>query len=147
MLENISILVVEDEPFIALYIASEVEGARGTVVGPASSVSQAIELINKSEVDGAVLAHPRCKQLGLGCLWSGLFRFYRVCEGVIGTTCSGTVAFAHTPAFELHSRPDLHNGPFFWSHTSPRPTAVFSGSPAANAFKAPNPKSKSAVRR
>jgi CheY-like chemotaxis protein len=55
VLENTSILVVEDEPLTALYVAGEVEGARGTVVGPASSVSQAIELINKSEVDGAVL--------------------------------------------------------------------------------------------
>jgi CheY-like chemotaxis protein len=55
VLENISILVVEDEPFTALDIAMEVEGACGTVVGPASSVSQALELINKSEVNGAVL--------------------------------------------------------------------------------------------
>jgi CheY-like chemotaxis protein len=55
VLENISILMVEDEPFTALEIAREVEGARGTVVGPASSVFQAIELINKSDVDGAVL--------------------------------------------------------------------------------------------
>lgn len=55
MLKNISILVVEDEPFTALAIAREVEGARGIVVGPASTVSRAIELINKSDIDGAVL--------------------------------------------------------------------------------------------
>ena len=33
----------------------EVEGARGTVIGPASSVSAAIDLIHKNDVDGAVL--------------------------------------------------------------------------------------------
>jgi DNA-binding response OmpR family regulator len=55
VLENISILVVEDEPFTTLDIAREVEGARGIVVGPAGTVSQAIELIYKSDIDGAVL--------------------------------------------------------------------------------------------
>lgn len=33
----------------------EVTGARGNVVGPANSVSAAIELIEENEVDGAVL--------------------------------------------------------------------------------------------
>ena len=59
------------------------------------------------------------------------FEFYWARCGVVGTTCSGTVAFAHTPALpgsdELQSRPDLHNGPFLLSQTSPRPTAGFSG--------------------
>jgi hypothetical protein len=79
------------------------------------------------------------------------FEFYWARCGVVGTTCSGTVAFAHTPALpgsdELQSRPDLHNGPFLLSQTSPRPTAGFSGFSAANAFKAPNAKSKSPDRR
>jgi DNA-binding response OmpR family regulator len=55
VLKDISILVVEDEPLTALNIAMEVEGARGTVIGPASSVSVAIDLIHKNDVDGAVL--------------------------------------------------------------------------------------------
>ena len=39
------------------------------------------------------------------------------------------MTFAHTPALpgsaELHTKPDLHNGPVFWSQSSPRPTAVY----------------------
>jgi hypothetical protein len=75
---------------------------------------------------------------------TALFEFYWGRCGVVGATCSGTVAFAHTPALpgsdELQSRPDLHNGPFLLSQTSPRPTAVFSGFSAANGFKALNAK-------
>jgi DNA-binding response OmpR family regulator len=55
VLKDISILVVEDEPLTALNIAMEVTGARGNVVGPASSVSADIELIDENEVDGVVL--------------------------------------------------------------------------------------------
>jgi DNA-binding response OmpR family regulator len=55
VLKDISILVVEDEPLTALNIAMEVEVARGIVIGPTGSVSVAIDLIHKNDVDGAVL--------------------------------------------------------------------------------------------
>lgn len=55
MLTDISILVVEDEPFVALDIAMEIEDAGGKVIGPAPSVAAAIELLKKEEVHGAIL--------------------------------------------------------------------------------------------
>jgi CheY-like chemotaxis protein len=55
VLNNISILVVEDEPFVALDIAMEIEDAGGNVIGPAPSVAAAIELLKKEEVHGAIL--------------------------------------------------------------------------------------------
>ena len=55
VLNDISILVVEDEPFVALDIAMEIEGAGGNVLGPAPSVAAAIELLKKEEVHAAIL--------------------------------------------------------------------------------------------
>jgi CheY-like chemotaxis protein len=55
VLNDISILVVEDEPFVALEIAMEIEDAGGSVIGPAPSVAAAIELLKKEEVHGAIL--------------------------------------------------------------------------------------------
>jgi hypothetical protein len=55
VLNDISILVVEDEPFVALDIAMEIEDAGGNVIGPAPSVAAAIELLKKEEVHGAIL--------------------------------------------------------------------------------------------
>ncbi|MGU3400937.1 response regulator [Brucellaceae bacterium D45D] len=54
-LEKRRILVVEDEIFVALDIAASVEDANGTVIGPVGSVRQALDLINKHEVDAAIL--------------------------------------------------------------------------------------------
>jgi DNA-binding response OmpR family regulator len=49
------ILVVEDEPFIALDLADAVEQAGGEVVGPAMSVAEALALIEAQPIDAAIL--------------------------------------------------------------------------------------------
>ncbi len=55
MLQNHRILVAEDETFVALDIAYSIEEAGGTVIGPATRVSEALELLEKHEVTGAIL--------------------------------------------------------------------------------------------
>ena len=55
MLKGQRILIAEDEPFIAMDLASGVEEARGHVVGPAASVSEALALLAVNEVSGAIL--------------------------------------------------------------------------------------------
>ncbi|MFN3613609.1 MAG: response regulator [Rubrimonas sp.] len=50
-----TVLVVEDEPFIALDLADAVEQAGGRVVGPAMSVSEALTLIEAHPIDAAIL--------------------------------------------------------------------------------------------
>ena len=49
------ILVVEDEPFIAFDIADAIESAGGLVVGPATSVREALTLIAEEPVEAAIL--------------------------------------------------------------------------------------------
>ena len=44
-LAGLKVLIVEDEPFIALDLAFGVEDAGGIPLGPASSVAQALKLI------------------------------------------------------------------------------------------------------
>ena len=46
---------VEDEIFVALDVAATVEDANGTVLGPVGTVRQAIDIINRNEVDAAIL--------------------------------------------------------------------------------------------
>ena len=55
LLRGIRILVVEDNPVIALDVAFAIEDAGGIVVGPAASVKEALVLIQKLPVAGAVL--------------------------------------------------------------------------------------------
>ena len=55
MLNQVSVLIVEDEPFIALDLATAVEEARGKVIGPAGSVREARMLIEQHLVQAAVL--------------------------------------------------------------------------------------------
>ena len=50
-----SILIVEDNPIIALDMAFAVEDAGGTVVGPAASIKEALALIRKCPIAGAIL--------------------------------------------------------------------------------------------
>ena len=54
-LENRRILVVEDDPIIALDLQRILEAAGATVVGPAREVSEAISFIKGSKVSAAVL--------------------------------------------------------------------------------------------
>lgn len=49
------ILIVEDEPIVALNYASILEDAGCDVVGPISTISKGIEVIERERLDGAVL--------------------------------------------------------------------------------------------
>lgn len=55
MQNNASILVVEDEPWIAMDLMMAVEDAGGEAVGPAASVEEAFALIEARPVAGAIL--------------------------------------------------------------------------------------------
>jgi DNA-binding response OmpR family regulator len=55
LLNQVSVLIVEDEPFIALDLAMAVEEARGKVIGPAGSVCEALMLIEQYLVQAAIL--------------------------------------------------------------------------------------------
>ena len=55
MFDGASVLIVEDQAFIALDIAFAVEDAGGTVIGPASSIKKALELLNVHSILGAIL--------------------------------------------------------------------------------------------
>ncbi|HET6157927.1 MAG TPA: response regulator [Dongiaceae bacterium] len=54
-LKDLSILVVEDEPVIAIDTACTVVRAGGSVVGPAYSLNEAFETIANTKLDGALL--------------------------------------------------------------------------------------------
>lgn len=49
------VLIVEDEPFIALDLAQAVESAGGIVIGPAATVAQALALVQASVLEAAIL--------------------------------------------------------------------------------------------
>jgi CheY-like chemotaxis protein len=55
LLNNVRILVVEDEPYIALELQAVIEEAGGAVVGPVGSVSAALKLLQTCVVAAAVL--------------------------------------------------------------------------------------------
>lgn len=55
LLDKSALLVVEDEPFIALDLAASVMDAGGEVVGPAGSVQEALALLDTRLVDAAIL--------------------------------------------------------------------------------------------
>jgi CheY-like chemotaxis protein len=55
LLNQVSVLIVENEPFIALDLATAVEEARGKVIGPAGSVREALMLIEQHLVQAAIL--------------------------------------------------------------------------------------------
>lgn len=55
MLNHALILVVEDEPFIALDVALAIEDAGGKVAGPAASVKEALALIDTMPIVAAIL--------------------------------------------------------------------------------------------
>ena len=54
-LNGLSILVVEDEPVIAIDTACAIVQAGGAVVGPAYSLSEAFETIANARIDAALL--------------------------------------------------------------------------------------------
>ena len=55
MLNRISVLVAEDQPFIAIDLALAVEDAGGKVVGPAASCEEALAFLSTEIVDAAIL--------------------------------------------------------------------------------------------
>ena len=55
MLNHASVLVAEDEPFIALDLALAVSDAGGKVVGPAASCEEAMTFLSNEIVDAAIL--------------------------------------------------------------------------------------------
>ena len=54
-LAGLKVLIVEDEPFIALNLAFGVEEAGGVPLGPASSVAKALRLIENELPDAAIV--------------------------------------------------------------------------------------------
>ena len=55
MLNRVPILIVEDEPWVALELQATIEDAGGQVVGPVGSVSAALTLLQTCVVAAAVL--------------------------------------------------------------------------------------------
>jgi hypothetical protein len=55
MLQRSPILIVEDEPLVAMDLAFEVESIDGVVVGPTATVAQALTILSDTEVAGAIL--------------------------------------------------------------------------------------------
>ena len=55
MLDQISVLVAEDQPYIALDLAFAVEDAGGKVVGPASGCAEAVALLTTGIVGAAIV--------------------------------------------------------------------------------------------
>jgi CheY-like chemotaxis protein len=51
---NSTILIVEDEAFVALDLALSVEDAGGTVIGPAATLKEALSLLG-GRISGAIL--------------------------------------------------------------------------------------------
>lgn len=54
-LSGLRILVVEDEAMISMMIEDMLMDCGATVVGPAGSVAQALDVLGREEVDGALL--------------------------------------------------------------------------------------------
>jgi DNA-binding NtrC family response regulator len=52
---GLKVLVVEDEPLIAMEVQDLLTESGCTVIGPASSVEQGMRLMKEEDVDGAVL--------------------------------------------------------------------------------------------
>ncbi|RYD45604.1 MAG: response regulator [Sphingomonadales bacterium] len=55
MLQDQSILIVEDEPFIVMELVDAVLSHGGRVVGPVSTVADALVLLDTCPVDAAIL--------------------------------------------------------------------------------------------
>lgn len=54
-LQSKNVLIVEDEPFVALDLKLSVEGCGGIVVGVASNFAQAMEMAGSLDIDVALL--------------------------------------------------------------------------------------------
>jgi DNA-binding response OmpR family regulator len=54
-LSNIKVLVVEDEPLIAMGLADQLREAGATVLGPCATASEAIDVFQANDIDVAVI--------------------------------------------------------------------------------------------
>jgi DNA-binding response OmpR family regulator len=55
LLGHVPILIVDDEPFIALALAANVQDAGGSIVGPAATVKEALALLDVQPLAAAIL--------------------------------------------------------------------------------------------
>jgi DNA-binding NtrC family response regulator len=55
LLHQIRVFIAEDEPFIALTLASAIGEARGLILGPAGSIKEALSLLENDEPHVGVL--------------------------------------------------------------------------------------------
>lgn len=55
MLDGLPILIVEDQPLIALELSEIVESFDGRVVGPITSVAEALIRVDQEQIAGAIL--------------------------------------------------------------------------------------------
>ena len=55
MLGKANILVVEENAFVALEFADQIEAAGGVVIGPVASVTEALSIIDTVAIDAAIL--------------------------------------------------------------------------------------------
>ncbi|MFL6416415.1 MAG: response regulator [Bryobacteraceae bacterium] len=96
-LDGLKILVVEDEFLVAMELGNIIQSLGGEVVGPVSTVSAATELLESTEVHGAVL------DFGLGTENSVLLAQRLIASGVpilLTTGYSGQMlpeTLAHAP--------------------------------------------------
>jgi CheY-like chemotaxis protein len=54
-LSDIKVLLVEDEPLVAMSVADQLRGAGAIVVGPCATAGQAIDILHANDVDVAVI--------------------------------------------------------------------------------------------
>lgn len=54
-LSDIKVLLVEDEPLVAMGVADQLRDAGAVVVGPCATAGQAIEFLHANDVDVAVI--------------------------------------------------------------------------------------------
>lgn len=55
MLHGLRVLIVEDEHLVALALADDLEDAGAIVLGPASTVDAALDLVDRHDIEVAVL--------------------------------------------------------------------------------------------
>jgi DNA-binding response OmpR family regulator len=55
MLEKCAVLIVEDEPLVGLDLCDMVEREGGSVLGPAASIQEALEILANCTPDAAIL--------------------------------------------------------------------------------------------
>ncbi|WP_368518163.1 hypothetical protein [Rhizobium sp.] len=55
MLSGFCVLIVEDDPLIAMALCENVEAVGGTVVGPFSAVSEAVNFLTQAKIDAAIV--------------------------------------------------------------------------------------------